>query len=159
MQPYDAIASAPTFAIGIHCDADEIRELVFLPPQADKAAANTPAGRLARETARQICAWLADPDFVFGLPLMPCGTPFRQKVWAAIRDIPRGETRSYGDIAALLKSAPRAVGGACGANPFPLIVPCHRVISASGGLGGFAHQDSDGFHLNVKRWLLAHERR
>src|SRR5262245_6391612 len=120
MSTYLAIVKAPGFSIGIDCDADAIRELAFLPPRAEKSAPDTPAGRLAREAARQVREWLADPDFVFGLPLTPCGTPFRQKVWAAISDIPRGETRSYGEIATQLRSAPRAVGGACGANPYPL---------------------------------------
>jgi methylated-DNA-[protein]-cysteine S-methyltransferase len=67
------------------------------------------------------------------------------------------QTRSYGDIARALHSAPRAVGQACGANPFPVVVPCHRVLAAGGGLGGFARQ-REGFLLDVKRWLLAHER-
>jgi methylated-DNA-[protein]-cysteine S-methyltransferase len=78
-------------------------------------------------------------------------------VWARIAAIPRGETRRYGELAAALASAPRAVGQACGANWYPLIIPCHRV-TAAGGLGGFARRDEgDGFQTGVKRWLLAHE--
>ena len=85
------------------------------------------------------------------------GTAFQQRVWGAIASIPRGHVRTYGDLARLLGSAPRAVGQACGANWFPLVVPCHRV-TAAGGLGGFSNSaDADGFHLGVKRWLLAHE--
>lgn len=74
---------------------------------------------------------------------------------AAIAAIPRGRTATYGELATSLGSAPRAVGQACGANPFPLIVPCHRVTSAA-GLGGFANA-REGWLLEVKRWLLAFE--
>jgi methylated-DNA-[protein]-cysteine S-methyltransferase len=83
------------------------------------------------------------------------GTPFRRAVWREIASIPCGRTRTYGEIADRLHSSPRAVGGACGDNPLPLVVPCHRVV-ARDGLGGFMHRDG-GFALAVKRWLLAHE--
>jgi len=98
----------------------------------------------------------ADADFVFGLPLRPAGTTFQRRVWAAIAAIPNHQTRTYGEIARALHSAPRAVGQACGANPFPLVIPCHRVLASGGGLGGFARHGG-GFLLDVKRWLLAHE--
>lgn len=159
MPNYHAIVSIPQFSLGIVCDGYAVLELVYLPQQKEQQATGaTAAASLARETARQVHAWLKDPAFVFDLPLIECGTPFRKKVWAEISRIPCGETRSYGELAKAIGSAPRAVGGACGANPHPLIVPCHRVISASGGLGGFANNDQ-GFHLDIKRWLLAHERR
>ena len=81
------------------------------------------------------------------------GTPFQQRVWAALRTIPCGETMSYGDLARRIgqPSAVRAVGLANGANPIPIVVPCHRVIGASGQLVGY------GGGLHRKRWLLAHE--
>ncbi len=152
---YDAIVAAPGFALGVRCaGADWVEAIEFLPPQAGTAA-RTP---LAAEAARQLTTWLADPDFVFGLPLKPSGTPFQRRVWQEIAAIPCGETRTYGDIARTLHNAPRAVGQACGANPFPLVVPCHRVVAANGGLGGF-DRHGGGFLLDVKRWLLAHERR
>ncbi|MCK9284468.1 MAG: methylated-DNA--[protein]-cysteine S-methyltransferase [Rhodocyclaceae bacterium] len=155
---YAAIIAAPGFCIGVVCADDCIAGIDFLEPCAEQTA-DTP---LAHEAARQLRAWLKDPAWVFNLPLAPAGTPFRRRVWAQIGAIPGGETRSYGDIAKMLHSAPRAVGGACGANPYPIVVPCHRVVSARGGfnagLGGFAHQRG-GFLLDVKRWLLAHERR
>ena len=106
---------------------------------------------------QQLQAYLQHPDHRFTLSLPQVGSDFQRRVWAAIASIPRGEVRTYGQIAKLIKSAPRAVGQACGANWFPLVIPCHRV-TAAGGLGGFAHHDdAEGFHLNVKRWLLAHE--
>ena len=83
------------------------------------------------------------------------GTEFQKAVWNELKKIPLGETRTYGDIAKKLNSSPRAVGNACRKNPIPLIVPCHRVISAT-GIGGFAGEVA-GRQINIKRWLLNHE--
>ena len=85
----------------------------------------------------------------FDLPLAPHGTAFQRAVWQQMQAIPYGETRTYGEIARWLRSAPRAVGRACGRNPIPIIVPCHRVV-ASGGLGGYS---GDG-GTDTKHWLL-----
>jgi methylated-DNA-[protein]-cysteine S-methyltransferase len=153
-EPYQAIVAAPGFALGIKCDADEISAIDFLEPHAEQAA-QTP---LAAEAVRQLRAYLADPQFEFGLPLAPAGTVFQRKVWAQIATIPCGTTRSYGEVAELIHSGPRAVGNACGANPYPLVIPCHRVLAANQGLGGFARQRG-GFLLDIKRWLLQHEGR
>ncbi len=102
----------------------------------------------------RLAAWFAGERTGFDLPLRPRGTPFQRDVWEALREIPYGETRSYGQIAARLRapSAVRAVGAANGRNPLAIIVPCHRVIGASGALTGYAGG------LERKRWLLAHER-
>jgi methylated-DNA-[protein]-cysteine S-methyltransferase len=88
-----------------------------------------------------------------GIPTESDGTPFQREVWAALRQIPAGETWSYGRLAAHIgrPAAVRAVGLANGANPIGVVVPCHRVIGASGGLTGYAGG------LERKRWLLAHE--
>lgn len=155
MKPaWDAVVSAPGFALGVRLASEGLLgELVFLPPQVARA----PTRPLAAEAVAQIQAWLADASCRFDLPLAPGGTAFRQRVWAGIAAIPRGETRSYGELAKAIGSAPRAVGQACGDNPFPLIVPCHRVVAAGGKLGGFAHNQGD-YLLQVKAWLLAHER-
>lgn len=151
---FSAIIPAPFGAMGIRVEAQQLRELVYLPPS---FAERAPADALSSEVARQVQAYFLDPDFVFDLPLLPCGTAFQRRVWQAIASVPRGEVRTYGQIAKAVQSAPRAVGQACGANWVPLVIPCHRV-TASGGLGGFAHHaDNEGFHLNVKRWLLKHE--
>jgi methylated-DNA-[protein]-cysteine S-methyltransferase len=83
------------------------------------------------------------------------GTPFQRRVWRLIAAIPPGATRTYGELATALGSSARAVGGACRANPCPLVVPCHRVV-ARHGLGGFAG-DRGGRLLDIKRWLLSHE--
>lgn len=151
---FSAIVAAPFGAIGIRTDAGVIRELVYLPPHFHEKDASD---ALADEAATQVQRYLADPDFQFKLPLIAAGSAFQQKVWGAISSIPRGTVRTYGQIAKHIGSAPRAVGQACGANWFPLIIPCHRV-TAAGGLGGFSnHDDENGFHLSVKRWLLRHE--
>jgi len=150
---YQAIVAAPVFALGVRCDGDWLNTIDFLPHQPEKAA-QTP---LAAEAVRQLQAWLRDPRFVFGLPLKPAGTVFQRRVWEQIAAIPLGETRTYGELAGNLHNAPRAVGQACGANPYPVVVPCHRVVAAHGGLGGFSRQGG-GFLLEIKRWLLAHER-
>lgn len=149
---FDAVIRAPFGVVGVSIEGERLSELVFLPPQ---TALAKPRGALAQEACRQIMEFAADPDFSFDLPLAERGTLFQRRVWAAISAIPRGRTRGYGDMARDLGSVARAVGQACGANFFPLVIPCHRVVAAA-GIGGFAHQDG-GFHLQVKRWLLAHE--
>jgi methylated-DNA-[protein]-cysteine S-methyltransferase len=151
---FAAIVHAPFGAVGIRTAAGVVQELVYLPRHFQ---AKDATDALAAKAARQVQRYLAQPDYQFKLPLLPVGSVFQQRVWAAIALIPRGQVRTYGQIAKLIQSAPRAVGQACGANWFPLVIPCHRV-TAAGGLGGFSqHDDADGFHLGVKRWLLAHE--
>jgi methylated-DNA-[protein]-cysteine S-methyltransferase len=131
-----------------------VRELVYLPPH---FLAKDPLDTVAEQAAQQVERYLADPDFSFSLPLHDAGSAFQRRVWSAICAIARGSVRTYGQVAKDIGSAPRAVGQACGANWFPLIIPCHRV-TAAGGLGGFSnHNDENGFHLSVKRWLLRHE--
>lgn len=153
-QLFSAIVEAPFGAIGVRTEPGRVRELVYLPRHFSE---KEPADTLAEQVARQVERYLSDPDYRFDLPLAEAGTAFQQRVWAAISAIPRGEVLTYGQVAKLIRSAPRAVGQACGANWFPLVIPCHRV-TASGGLGGFSnHDDETGFHLGVKRWLLAHE--
>lgn len=89
------------------------------------------------EAARQLHAYFAGRLDIFDLPLRPPGSAFEQRVWAAMLGIPFGQTRSYGELAKVLGSAARAVGGACGRNPIPIVIPCHRVLGKS-GLGGYS---------------------
>lgn len=91
----------------------------------------------------------------FDLPLAPAGTPFRQRVWEAMRRIPPGETRAYRELARELGSSARAVGQACGDNPIPILIPCHRVVAAKGALGGYSGGDGP----DTKRYLIELERR
>ncbi|MES2561790.1 MAG: methylated-DNA--[protein]-cysteine S-methyltransferase [Pseudomonadota bacterium] len=101
----------------------------------------------------QLRAYFAGQLQRFDLPIKAEGTPFQQRVWAALCDIPYGETISYGELARRIgqPTASRAVGLANGQNPISIIVPCHRVIGADGTLTGY------GGGLERKRWLLAHE--
>ena len=92
----------------------------------------------------------ANPRAIVG-GVDPAGTPFQKAVWSLLREIPLGETRTYGQLAARLRSSPRAVGSANGANPIALVIPCHRVIAADGSLCGYA------YGLERKQWLLHHE--
>lgn len=156
MEKFQAVVAVPGFCLGISANADQVTGIEFLPPQPELA----PTGLLAGEAVRQLRLWLDDPTYVFSLPLQPAGTPFQRRVWQQIAAIPCGATRSYGELAKTLATAPRAVGQACGANPYPVVVPCHRVVAASkglnDGLGGFSRQGG-GFLLDIKRWLLARE--
>jgi methylated-DNA-[protein]-cysteine S-methyltransferase len=144
----------PFALVGVRTEGDELAEIVYLPRHAGTMA---PANALAERVCVQIEKYVADPGYRFKLPLKPVGTVFQRRVWDQIAAIPRGQTRTYGDLARILRSAPRAVGQACGTNYFPLVIPCHRVVAAN-GLGGFAH-NSSGYLLEVKRHLLAHEKR
>lgn len=151
---FSAIVEVPFGKMGIRTAAGLVQELCYLPPTFDARDAGDAVAALAAE---QVLAYCRDPDFAFSLPLAAAGSPFQKRVWEAICSIPRGSVRTYGELARHLASAPRAVGQACGANWFPLVIPCHRVTAAK-GLGGFAnHDEQNGFHLGVKRWLLAHE--
>lgn len=109
------------------------------------------------EAVRQIEAYFSDPGFPFDLRLASAGTPFQQQVWQLLGQIPLGQTASYASIAWQAGSGPRAVAAACKANPYPIVVPCHRVVAAQ-GLGGYCGQ-RDGPMLEIKRWLLWHEGR
>jgi methylated-DNA-[protein]-cysteine S-methyltransferase len=150
---YQAKLATPFAVLGIRIEEDWLTDIEYLPLDTPLRDPKTP---LAREVCDQLQAYLTDPGFVFDLSLHIGGTIHQRRVWRAIQDIPSGGTRSYGDIATQLHSAPRAVGQACGANRLPIIIPCHRVIAKSGGLGGFMNA-SDGMPLNIKRWLLQHE--
>jgi len=109
--------------------------------------------KMLNHPREQLQAYLAGELREFELPLAAEGTPFQQRVWRALCDIPYGETISYGELARRIgqPTAARAVGLANGQNPISIVVPCHRVIGANGSLTGY------GGGLERKRWLLAHE--
>jgi methylated-DNA-[protein]-cysteine S-methyltransferase len=111
-----------------------------------------PASPLVAEALAQLGAYFAGASMEFDLPLNPGGSEFQNAVWRAMRDIPAGAVRTYGELARAIGSSARAVGGACGANPIPIIIPCHRVVAAQ-GLGGY----SGAGGVETKRTLLTHE--
>lgn len=152
---YNTIIHTPFGAIGVRLNhaRTQVQELAYLPTHTQEL---TPDCDLAERVCRQIEFYIANPSFHFNLPLMDHGTAFQKKVWQVISGLEAGQVLTYKQVGQIIQcGAPRAVGGACGANPYPLIVPCHRVVGAN-GIGGFAHND-DGFFIEVKRWLLAHE--
>jgi methylated-DNA-[protein]-cysteine S-methyltransferase len=150
--PYSAVLKAPFAALGIRTSGDKLTGIEYLPLD---TAERAPADAVAHRACRQLEYYLDDPYFRFSLPLAPAGTAFRRRVWDALLKIPIGESRTYGEVARWLSTAPRAVGGACGANPIALVIPCHRVIGSLGSLGGF--MGTAGDPIGIKRWLLTHE--
>ncbi len=149
---YQAKLKTPFGVLGVRCSDSQLTGIEFLPP---RTAPLAPHNALAAQVCAQLSAYLSDPDFRFDLPLAPAGTAHQEKVWRAMRAIPRGKVRTYGEIAKQLHSSPLAVGQACGANPIPIVIPCHRIVGKS-GMGGFANH-RDGYFLGIKRWLLTHE--
>lgn len=135
--------------VGIAADSDRLIALL-LPGAPPPTAAHPGDSPLLREAFRQLDGYLLSELHDFSLPLEPRGTPFRLRVWDELLRIPRGEVRSYGEIATAIGAprAARAVGGACHANPLPIFIPCHRVVGADGALTGF------GGGLELKRFLL-----
>ena len=149
---FDALHQTPFAVLGISTDGELVTGVDYLPADTKP---REPRSALAREAVDQVERYLADPGYQFKLPLKIDGSEFRKRVWNVMCEIPAGKTLTYGDVAKRLDSAARAVGGACGDNRIPLIIPCHRVV-ARNGIGGFMHTTGER-ELNIKRWLLAHE--
>ncbi len=148
-----AVISTPIGKIAVNYEADFVLEVLQVAPQTRETLSKH---TFAKEIQRQIQAYFAGELHNFELPyLHSTGTDFQLRVWDQIRKIPFGETQTYGEIAKRIKSGPRAVGNACRRNNLLLIVPCHRVVSAT-GLGGFMG-DADGILVRRKQWLLSHE--
>lgn len=143
---------SPLGVLRLYADGDALAG-VYLP---DRSAPPAPHGDspVLRAAVQQLGEYFAGTRRVFDLPLAPRGTAFQKTVWRALVTIPYGETWSYGALARAIgrPAASRAVGAANGKNPIAIIVPCHRVIAASGQLTGYAGG------LAAKQWLLDHER-
>jgi len=152
LESYQAKYPAPFAVLGIRVVGNSLIDIDYLPKG---VAVLAPLNPLAENVCRQIERYLDDPGYRFDLPFEFNGTAFQCRVWQAICTIPSGRTLTYLDIARKLATAPRPVGGACGANRIPIVIPCHRVVG-SNGLGGFM-KARDGFPLDIKRWLLKHE--
>ena len=152
-----SVIDAPFGCLGISTELVDgslmLSKIDYLPAG---TALITPKNQLAKEVARQCRAYFKDPHWRFDLPIKPAGTEHQKKVWSSIQQIPVGKTKTYGEIAQKVKSGARAVGTACGANPYPLIAPCHRVISAQ-DIGGFMKENAPGLYRQIKIWLLKHE--
>jgi methylated-DNA-[protein]-cysteine S-methyltransferase len=159
---FDAIISTPLPAsrIGIQCNQQGITGIQFLSIQTScqQPSPDHPYQDLIDQLIKALQHYFDQPASVFSLPLAATGTAFQHRVWHAISTIASGETRSYGQLAHQLSTSPRAIGGACRANPLPLLVPCHRVIAADGRQGGFLGRPAvQGTAARLKLWLLQHE--
>ena len=154
-----AVIQTPMGPLGLTWDGDTLTGVDLEPEATAVMDGESRPGRvpdhIPAPIRRQLDDYFADGQSRFDLPLAAGGTAFQHRVWSLMVAIPPGRTRTYGEIARELASAPRAVGQACRANPLPIVVPCHRVVGAQ-GLGGFAG-DTSGRKLAVKRWLLRHE--
>ena len=153
---YDVTVDFPRMKVAVATRDGKVVGIRYLPLGAEKIPPKNP---LAKEAANQLERYRDDPDTVFDLPLLVEGSPLQRAVWDAMCAIPRGRTRTYGDLARELETAhlatPRAIGQCCGDNRLPIVIPCHRVVAAD-GIGGFSHT-TEGYLIEVKRWLLAHE--
>jgi methylated-DNA-[protein]-cysteine S-methyltransferase len=150
---YQARIKAPFATLGVVSDDDHVLALHFLPTS---VAAKSPiVNTIAHLATVQLMRYLDKPKFKFDLPLKLSGSKHQLDVWHAMQKIPAGSVRRYGELADEIGSDARAVGTACGKNPIPLIVPCHRIIAAH-GLGGFMGGKRDD-PMSIKRWLLTHE--
>jgi methylated-DNA-[protein]-cysteine S-methyltransferase len=139
--------------LGARFVGDALTRLDFLPMDTPVSAQ---LDARAQHLDRELAAYWDQPTHAFDLRFELAGTPFQLRVWRALMEIPPGQPTTYGGLAKQLGTAARAVGQACGSNPLPIVVPCHRVVAAN-GLGGFMHA-ATGSPLDVKIWLLAHER-
>ena len=150
---YQAVIAAPFGALGVRVADGVLAGIDFLPVVSELCAANDME---TQTICAQLTEYLKNPHHPVDFPLLLTGTPFQLRVWRALQTIPVGETLTYTELARQVSSGPRAVANACGANPIPVIIPCHRVV-AKGGLGGFM-QGHEAGSLSIKQWLLAHER-
>ncbi len=140
---------SPIGRLAVRADEEAVVEVRFDGVCAPELPSSAAAQALCERTRDELASYLAGRRTDFTVPVAPRGTSFQRAVWQAMSEIPYGETRTYGDLATTVgeADAAQAVGLACGANPIPLIIPCHRVVAAK-GLGGF------GGGLDRKRWLL-----
>jgi methylated-DNA-[protein]-cysteine S-methyltransferase len=152
LESFHAKYPAPFAVLGVRTVGDLVTDIEYLPAEAAPLA---PTTRLAERACREIERYLEDPAYAPKIPFEYRGTVFQCRVWKSISAIPAGRTLTYVDLARALRTAPRPVGGACGANRLPIVIPCHRVVSTN-GLGGFMNSRSADA-LKVKRWLLRHE--
>ena len=154
-EAFQACLRAPFATLGITTSDTHVTGIRFLAPASPSKAPKRDT--IAYLACIQLQSYLDESRFRFDLPLALAGSRHRLEVWEAMQRIAPGKTRTYGELAAELRSSARAVGGACGANPSPVVVPCHRIIGANRSIGGFMGAKGEGFELGIKRWLLEHE--
>lgn len=149
-QEYDAIFTTEIATIGIQLEGDQLIKLDYLTHRKSKNPTSKQAQNIRDKIEKYLDAKSKVKDLKIDVKLNV--TPFQRKVLKQLELIPYGATKTYGEIAKKLKTAPRAVGNACRNNPVPIIIPCHRVISAN-GMGGYSGA-TDGVMMDVKSQLL-----
>jgi len=148
--PATAVVASPLGPLLIGVRAAAMVRLTWSGAGAEHQRTGAGDDPLLARAARQLEEYFAGRRRAFDLPLAPPGSAFQRAVWREMLAIPYGKTRTYGDIAAAIGAAAQPVGQACGANPIPILIPCHRVIAAAGRLGGF----SGGCGVETKLALL-----
>lgn len=138
--------------LAIHDNGEAVTQIDFVDESVPR---KKPDSLLSNSVVEQIERYMTNPHIFFDLPINVHGTTHQEKVWAELLKIPPAEVRTYGQLAEVIGSSPRAVGNACRRNPISLVVPCHRVVAA-GHLGGYGGH-TDGPVLDRKRRLLQHE--
>lgn len=149
--PFSAIIETPIGLLGIKVADEKVIGIEFLA----NAETFIPKDKFTLHVIKDLQQYFKNPTHKFKLALNISGSDFQKKAWAAIAKIPSGKTASYGELAKLLHTSPRAIGNACKTNPIPLIIPCHRV-TAKDGIGGFSGVIS-GTPISIKSFLLEHE--
>lgn len=145
---------SPIGWITISREGDQLARIAIADPVTSRVdAAHGSDDALLAIAQAQLLAYFKDPAFRFDLPLKPSSTRRGEELRSAMAEIPRGEWMSYGALAMRTASSARAIGQVCARNPYPIVIPCHRVLAANGALGHY----SAGTGPQTKRWLLAHE--
>jgi methylated-DNA-[protein]-cysteine S-methyltransferase len=150
---YTAVISSPIGKLGIDVQDNLLCNIDFLGDDKTIPLNIEPA---AKAVCNELRIYFQNGQHPFNITLLVAGTPFQKKVWQALGKIPPGTTQSYGELAAKLATSPRAIGNACRANAIPIVVPCHRIVGQQ-GTGGFVGK-TRGAMINIKEWLLAHEK-
>lgn len=149
---HHGIIAAPWGVLGYVLRDGALTSIDFL---SSRTTLRSARDALGRRVESQLQRFFKNPAAAFDLPLQPEGTEFQQRVWSHLQNIAPGEPCTYGELARRLGSGARAVGGACRANPIPIVIPCHRVVAAS-DIGGYCGLSS-GRMRRIKQWLLANE--
>lgn len=148
--------SFPSFGLSVMHAASKLIRSEFFNLDEERSPLVGVANELTAKIIAQLDEYVKNSQFVFSLPLAIAGTEHQKKVWQIMLGLKSGQTLSYGEVAREIGSAPRAVGGACGKNPLPVFIPCHRIVGSKLSLGGF-NSGNIFFNLGIKQWLLAHE--
>lgn len=150
---YSCVIDTPVGKMGVDIAGDFVVRVAYL---SASVRLIPPRDSVSRRVVSEIRQYFCDPAFKFSVAIELRGTILQKKIWDALQTIPVGVTKTYGELAQIVATSPRVIGNACGRNPIPLIVPCHRVVAAM-DIGGYCGGNSDPNFMRIKRWLLTHE--